>query len=81
MKFRGGDFSTGTTGNFQPELTVGNEAEGRGKRVKRRSGLVAVFVTAGDIKFGSDTGIRTRVSAVRGRRPRPLDDIARIKIG
>ena len=21
MKFRGGDFSTGTTGNFQPELT------------------------------------------------------------
>ena len=26
--------------------------------------------------FGSDTGIRTRVSAVRGRRPGPLDDIA-----
>ncbi len=25
---------------------------------------------------GSDTGIRTRVSAVRGRRPGPLDDIA-----
>jgi hypothetical protein len=22
MKFRGGEFSTGTTGNFQPELTV-----------------------------------------------------------
>jgi len=22
MKFRGGDFSTGTTGNFQPELTT-----------------------------------------------------------
>jgi hypothetical protein len=21
MKFRGGEFSTGTTGNFQPELT------------------------------------------------------------
>jgi hypothetical protein len=28
------------------------------------------------LRFGSDTGIRTRVSAVRGRRPRPLDDIA-----
>jgi|HubBroStandDraft_6_1064221.scaffolds.fasta_scaffold02063_9 hypothetical protein len=27
--------------------------------------------------IGSDTGIRTRVSAVRGRRPRPLDDIAK----
>jgi hypothetical protein len=27
-------------------------------------------------RVGSDTGIRTRVSAVRGRRPRPLDDIA-----
>ena len=26
--------------------------------------------------LGSDTGIRTRVSAVRGRRPGPLDDIA-----
>jgi hypothetical protein len=23
MKFRGGEFSTGTTGNFQPELTPG----------------------------------------------------------
>ena len=22
MKFRGGEFSTGTTGNFQPELTL-----------------------------------------------------------
>jgi hypothetical protein len=22
MKFRGGEFSTGTTGNFQPELTT-----------------------------------------------------------
>jgi len=22
MSFRGGDFSTGTTGNFQPELTL-----------------------------------------------------------
>ena len=22
MKFRGGEFPTGTTGNFQPELTV-----------------------------------------------------------
>jgi len=22
MRFRGGEFSTGTTGNFQPELTV-----------------------------------------------------------
>ena len=29
------------------------------------------------LRFGSDTGIRTRVSAVRGRRPRPLDDIAK----
>ena len=29
--------------------------------------------------FGSDTGIRTRVSAVRGRRPGPLDDIAKPK--
>ena len=28
------------------------------------------------VLFGSDTGIRTRVSAVRGRRPGPLDDIA-----
>jgi hypothetical protein len=27
-------------------------------------------------RVGSDTGIRTRVSAVRGRRPGPLDDIA-----
>ena len=25
MKFRGGEFSTGTTGNFQPELTVIHE--------------------------------------------------------
>ena len=30
-------------------------------------------------RVGSDTGIRTRVSAVRGRRPRPLDDIANRK--
>ena len=22
MRFRGGEFSTGTTGNFQPELTI-----------------------------------------------------------
>ena len=22
MRFRGGEFSTGTTGNFQPELTL-----------------------------------------------------------
>jgi hypothetical protein len=27
-------------------------------------------------RVGSDTGIRTRVSAVRGQRPGPLDDIA-----
>ena len=25
MSFRGGDFSTGTTGNFQPELTGSEE--------------------------------------------------------
>jgi hypothetical protein len=31
-----------------------------------------------DRRFGSDTGIRTRVSAVRGRRPGPLDDIANV---
>jgi hypothetical protein len=24
MKFRGGEFPTGTTGNFQPELTQGS---------------------------------------------------------
>ena len=30
----------------------------------------------GVLMVGSDTGIRTRVSAVRGRRPGPLDDIA-----
>ena len=30
-------------------------------------------------RVGSDTGIRTRVSAVRGRRPRPLDDIANVE--
>ena len=29
-----------------------------------------------NLRVGSDTGIRTRVSAVRGRRPGPLDDIA-----
>lgn len=26
MRFRGGEFSTGTTGNFQPELTLGLSA-------------------------------------------------------
>jgi hypothetical protein len=31
-------------------------------------------------RVGSDTGIRTRVSAVRGRRPRPLDDIANARL-
>jgi hypothetical protein len=30
--------------------------------------------------FGSDTGIRTRVLAVRGLRPGPLDDIAVKKV-
>jgi len=30
MSFRGGEFSTGTMGNFQPELT--KEARGKGKR-------------------------------------------------
>jgi len=25
MKLRGGEFSTGTTGNFQPELTIEDE--------------------------------------------------------
>jgi hypothetical protein len=28
MSFRGGEFSTGTTGNFQPELTIAKEARG-----------------------------------------------------
>src|SRR6516225_11659173 len=32
-------------------------------------------------RVGSDTGIRTRVSAVRGRRPGPLDDIANSRTG
>jgi len=27
MKFRGGEFSTGTTGNFQSELTPGSDAD------------------------------------------------------
>ena len=27
MRFRGGEFSTGTTGNFQPELTAGRRAD------------------------------------------------------
>jgi hypothetical protein len=31
MKFRGGEFSTGTTGNFQSELTI--EASSRPKGV------------------------------------------------
>jgi hypothetical protein len=26
MRFRGGEFSTGTTGNFQPELTYSRSA-------------------------------------------------------
>jgi hypothetical protein len=26
MKFRGGEFSTGTMGNFQPELTQGRKS-------------------------------------------------------
>ena len=29
MKFRGGEFSTGTTGNFQPELTFGAQSPKR----------------------------------------------------
>jgi hypothetical protein len=28
MKFRGGEFPTGTTGNFQPELTHGSIGPG-----------------------------------------------------
>ena len=30
MKFRGGEFSTGTTGNFQPELTGCTTKDERG---------------------------------------------------
>jgi hypothetical protein len=30
MRFRGGEFSTGTTGNFQPELTLGKESPAGG---------------------------------------------------
>jgi hypothetical protein len=36
MKLRGGEFSTGTTGNFQPELTVQPEME------RGRSPLVSI---------------------------------------
>ncbi len=31
--------------------------------------------------IGTGTGIRTRVSAVRGRRPRPLDDTGKLWLG
>jgi hypothetical protein len=31
MKFRGGEFSTGTTGNFQPELTEKARLEAAGE--------------------------------------------------
>jgi hypothetical protein len=36
MRFRGGEFSTGTTGNFQPELTRapwGTDIEGAGAQL------------------------------------------------
>jgi hypothetical protein len=29
MRFRGGEFSTGTTGNFQSELTLGEDSRNR----------------------------------------------------
>ena len=42
MKFRGGEFSTGTTGNFQPELTppLNFRGEQSTRRVKSLSRLV-----------------------------------------
>jgi hypothetical protein len=53
-------------GNFR---TAGNPLEHWGFALSYRKHTSPFLV-------GSDTGIRTRVSAVRGRRPGPLDDIA-----
>ncbi len=39
MKLRGGEFSTGTMGNFQPELTIGNP-------VQRNRCIPYVFATS-----------------------------------
>ena len=40
-------------------------------------------VNEGDLKVGVPTGIRTRVSALKGPRPRPLDDgdLQRVAVG
>jgi len=46
MRFRGGEFSTGTTGNFQPELTDGSMV----------SIGTATLQRIGDVKYTDPSG-------------------------
>jgi hypothetical protein len=46
MKLRGGDFSTGTMGNFQSELTHGRDAEQSHCLLKPKSQYVTVSVAS-----------------------------------
>src|SRR5260370_24596171 len=43
MSFRGGEFSAGTTGNFQPELTQGLGKERSDNREHRRCGTKSLL--------------------------------------
>ena len=53
MKFRGGEFSTGTTGNFQPELTC---ASPKGTLIARlwkpKSGFGAIMASSNEMRLG-----------------------------
>ena len=52
-------------------MAVGNGVgNGKFKTLKKGSKIHLAL----DIIFGSPSGVRTRVTGVRGRRPRPLDD-------
>lgn len=44
--------------------------------LKKTPGHSELGIPSGAARFGSANGIRTRVSALRGRCPRPLDDSA-----
>ena len=43
MKFRGGDFSTGTTGNFQPELTLADRPEQQVQQPRQNKQSIGTF--------------------------------------
>ena len=83
MKFRGGEFSTGTTGNFQPELTICAEWDRAALAARAHACLQprtewTLFSLNDPCAFSlSDADMRARVTDLLGRQAATMIDLYR----